>query len=84
MKIKVKQLFRYQVGAKTLEIQPGIYSVPGDISKELAGKIAKFGSSAIVIEKKAPENKVVKVAENKSAVAAKPVRRRSTRAKSDK
>ena len=84
MKIKVKKPFRYQVDArKEAEIAPGIYEVPGEISGELARKILHFGKAEVVVEKKAPENKVVEIAESKAKVAKKPVRRRRPRPVAD-
>ncbi len=90
MKIKIKRLFRYQKTAtKVAEIKPGVYDVGRDISQHVADLALRFGKAEVVVEapkpveKKAPENKVVEVAENKSAVEAKPVRRRSTRSKPD-
>ena len=86
MKIKIKQIFRYQVSAtKVRELQPGVYSVPGDISKDVAQKALKFGKAEILAaEKKAPENKVVEVTEDKTGVEKAPVRRRGARARSGK
>lgn len=56
------------VGVKTKEILPGTYSVPKDISQELAEKIRKFGRAEIIVEKKAPENKVVRTPKSKAKV----------------
>lgn len=86
MKIKVKRAFRYQATpSQTLEVAPGIYSVPGDIAAELAEKILKFGKAEILAaEKKAPENKVRGDSpESKTGVARKKGRRRRTGAESD-
>jgi hypothetical protein len=85
MKIRVKKVFRYQVSASEVgEIQPGIHDLPTD----LAQKVLRFGKAEIImsrpVEKKAPENKVVKVADNKSKVAGKAKRRRSARSKPNK
>ena len=80
MKIRVKRLFRYQVNPRKVGvIEPGVHDLP----EELALKVLRFGKAEKVVEKKAPENKVVKVAENKSKVARKPVRRGGSRPKSD-
>ena len=93
MKIKIKRVFRYQVSAtKVREIQPGVYDVPGRVSLELAQMVLRFGKAEIlaesappkVVEKVAPENKVVEVTANKARVAKTPMRRRSSRSKSDK
>lgn len=86
MKIKVKRLFRFQkTPTKVGEVKPGVYSVPGDLSNELAAKILKFGKAEKLIdEKKAPENKNLgKAPESKSKVAKKTGNRRGTGAKSD-
>jgi len=76
MKIRVKRTFQYQIDAATVgTIQPGIH----DLDDELALKVLKFGSAEKVLEKVAPENKVVKVAETKegsgSSAGAKPRKR---------
>ncbi len=85
MKIKVKRLFRYMATpTDTKDIVVGVYSVPEDISDELAQKILRFGKAEVLQEKKAPENKVVATPENKTRVAAPTGNRRSTRAKPDK
>ena len=86
MKIKIKQLFRYQVSpTKTKNLLPGVYEVGVDISLRIADSVLKFGKAEVVVEpkveKKAPENKVVEVTANKARVAKAPVRRRSTRSK---
>ena len=88
MKIKIKRLFRYKAApTKIRELNPGVYDVGRDITEHVAQLALRFGKAEIVIEvpvkKVAPENKVVEVAENKSGVEAKPVRRRSTRSKPD-
>ena len=89
MKIKIKRLFRYQVSAtKVKEYQPGVYDVGADIPQHIADSALKFGKAEVivepVVEKVAPENKVVEVTENKTRVAKKSGRRRSTRTKPDK
>ncbi len=91
MKIKIKQVFRYQESAtKVRTFEPGVYDVGRNISAEIADSVLKFGKAEVVVEapkpveKKAPENKVVEVSTNKAKVAKAPVHRRSTRAKSDK
>lgn len=82
MKIRIKRHFRYQASAtKTKDIAPGVYEVPGDISEELARKVLRFGKAEVVVEKKAPENKVVPVAENKAEVVKPAVRGRRARTK---
>ena len=86
MKIKIKRTFKYQVGPRdTKELLPGEYVVGKDISLRRAEQVLKFGKAEVIaeprVEKIAPENKVVEVAENKSRVEKKPVRRRSTRSK---
>ena len=85
MKIKIKRMFRHQETAtKVVEYPPGIYTVPGDISTDVAKKVLRFGSAEVLVEKVAPENKVVKTPENKTKVAKTAGSRRSTRAKPDK
>lgn len=89
MKIIVRKLFRYQHDARTIrELPPGIYDVGKDISQVLCDLALSLSRAEIyvapVFEKKAPENKVVEVIENKSTVAKKSGSRRSTRAKPNK
>ena len=80
MKIRFHKTFRIQVDARTLnEYKPGVQDVPDDV----ALKAIKFGFATKVVEKKAPENKVVKIAENKAKVGKKAKRRRSARSKPD-
>jgi hypothetical protein len=62
-----------------IQLDPGIHDVPED----LAAKILKFGKAEVVVEKKAPEDKVVTAPENKARVAKKSKRSRSTRSKSN-
>ena len=92
MKIRIKRVFRYQVSAtKVKELQPGVYDIGRDISQHVADSALKFGKAELVkerpapkpVEKKAPENKVVEAAEDKTRVAKPAVRRRSTRSKPD-
>ena len=79
MKIRIKRPFQYQDGPRSVvTLEPGIH----DLSKELAEKVLRFGKAELVVEKKAPENKVAEVPENKSKVAK--VRRRRAGSKSDK
>ena len=87
MKIKVNKTYTYQkTPRKTAKIYPGEYVVGTHISLHLAESVLRFGNAEVVkeVEKKAPENKVVEVAENKATVAKKPVRRRSARTKPNK
>jgi len=89
MRIRLWRAFRYQESArKERELLPGIYDVPGDISEYVAGMAIRYANASLipkqVVRKKAPENKVLEVAENKTRVAKKAGRRRSTRSKSDK
>ena len=82
MKINIRRRFTYQVDSRTTEIIcPGVYDVPGQITKELADKIIKWGRAHWVAEKKAPENKVAKVAENKTRLGKKAKSGDSTGAK---
>ena len=89
MKIKIKRLFRYQASAtKEKELLPGVYDVGVDISQHLVDMAFSMHKAEVVVEpvveKVAPENKVVETPENKARVAKKPGRRRSTRTKPDK
>ena len=85
MKIKITRVLRIQLDARKFkEYQPGVYDVGVDIDMSVAEKMRKFGGGVLVIEKQAPENKVVQTPENKTKLVIPTVRRRSTRAKSDK
>jgi len=80
MKIRFHKTFRIQIDARTLnEYKPGVQDVP----EEIALRAIKRGFATKVVEKKAPENKVVKIAENKAKVGKKAKRRRSARSKPD-
>lgn len=81
MKLKIKREFVYMVGTETRRIPPGVYDVPASIDEILAAKVLKWGSAEKVVEKKAPENKVVKIAESKAGVVKPSKRSRRTRAK---
>lgn len=80
MKIRIKRPFTYQVSAtKTETIQPGVH----DLSQDLAEKVLRFGKAELVVEKKAPENKLRgKAPENKARVGRKAKRGGSAGAKS--
>lgn len=93
MRIIVHKTFTYQKSPrKTANLYPGEYEVGADISLHVAESVLRFGKAdtlpepvvvkPVIVEKVAPENKVVDVVENKATVESKPVRRRSTRAKS--
>ncbi len=85
MKIKIKRVFNYQDGPRNVvELQPGVYGVGRDISQHVADLAIRWGGAEVVVEKKAPENKVVRASENKSKVAKKSGNRRSTRSKPNK
>ena len=81
MKIRIIREFTYQVGTEVKRLTPGIYGVPGDIDRELARKVLRFGRAEKVFEKKAPENKVVKPAKSKARVAKATVYSSSARTK---
>jgi hypothetical protein len=80
MQIKVKRKFRYETAPGVVaEIAPGVHDLPD----ELAYKVLKFGRAEKVYEKRAPENKVVAVAEHKAGLDGATVRRRRKRTKPD-
>ena len=84
MKIKIKKVFRYQFDAVTVKkLYPGVYDVGRDITQHVADSALRFGKAEVVVEKKAPENKIVQPAANKAKVAKKSGHRRSTRTKPD-
>lgn len=67
--IRVKREFHIQVNSqKVRKIAPGTYRIPDEIDTATAEKVAKWGRAEIFVEKKAPENKVAAVAENKAQV----------------
>ena len=77
MKIRLRHGFRYQIDATTVgELPRGVH----DVDDELARKAIRFGGAKIV-EKKAPENKLGKVPENKSKVVKKRRRRAGSKSK---
>lgn len=83
MKIRLKRTFQLQVSANKIEVyEPGIH----EVSAEIADKMLRFGKAEKVLEKKAPENKVVSAPETKegdsSSAGAKP-RKRGRPRKSD-
>lgn len=80
MKIRLKRTFVYQDGPrKTVTLSPGVYDLPAD----LAEKALRWGKAERVFEKKAPENKIAEVPENKAGVGGAAKRRRRTRPKSN-
>ena len=74
MKVRIKRTFKYMDGVKEKTLKQGIY----DLDERLAGLALRWGKAELVVEKKAPENKLGKVSENKSKVVKKPRVRRST------
>ena len=74
MKLRVKRSFKYMVDNVTAHqrnLEPGDYEVPADVPEGTALLAIQFGAAVFVfppkkIEKVAPENKMVKVAENKA------------------
>ena len=74
MKLRVKRLFKYMVDNVTADkLLPGEYDVPGDVPESTALLAIQFGAAVFVFppqkaapKKVAPENKAVKVAENKA------------------
>jgi len=62
MKVKVKRAFQIQIDSRTVKTyEPGVY----DVDRELAEKMIRFGKAEKVLEKVAPENKVVSAPETK-------------------
>ena len=78
MKIRLNRTFKYQKSAtEVVTLDKGEHNVT-----EHVGNLAlRFGGAVRVDQKKAPENKVVKAAENKAGVGRKTKRRRRARAK---
>ena len=79
MKIRIKKPFGYMFGTVEVKFPRGDYRVPEDIHGDAARAAVRMGAAEWVMEKVAPENKRVEVAETKVA----PVRRRSKRAEPD-
>ena len=86
MKVRIKRTFKYMDGTKEKMLKAGIY----DLDERVAGLALRWGKAELlveekrpVVEKKAPENKVAEVPENKAKVVAKPVRRGRPRSKPD-
>jgi hypothetical protein len=80
MKIKVTKEFRYRVSPHEVR---ALLRGEHDVPSELAARIIKRGYGRAVVEKVAPENKVLAVAEHKAELDGATVRRRSKRAKPD-
>jgi hypothetical protein len=72
MKLRVKRLFKYMWdNVTTHQLLPGEYDVPKDVSERTALLAIQLGAAVWINlkpapKKVAPENKVVKVAENKT------------------
>jgi hypothetical protein len=74
MKLRVKRLFKYMVDNVTADrLLPGEYNVPGEVSEQTALKAIQLGAAVWITtpirvpsKKVAPENKAVKVPENKA------------------
>ena len=85
MKFILRRPFSIQINPRKVKTYLiGEYEVPAEIPRDHAEKAKKQHLGFFVVEKKAPENKVAEVPENKSKVAGKSMRRRRTRSKSDK
>ena len=87
MKIKLRRPFSYQDTPQTVvKLQPGEHTV----DERVANMAVRWGGAELIkakkktkkkVQKKAPENKLAKVAANKAGVGRKTKRRRSPRAK---
>lgn len=84
MKFRLRKTFAIQVSPTQLTTYPaGDYQVPEQMLEDHARKAEKQHLGRFVAEKKAPENKVVNVPNDKAAVRKKTVRRGGPRSKSD-
>lgn len=84
MKFILRRPFSIQITPRKEKTYPiGEYQVPSEFPMEYAERAKKQHLGFFVVEKKAPENKVAEVSENKSEVAGKSVRRRRSRPQSD-
>ena len=85
MKVRIKRNFKYMDGTKEKVLKPGIY----DLDERMAGLALRWGKAELMVEKKpkvekkAPENKVGEVPEDKAEVEEQPVRRGRPRTKPD-
>lgn len=82
MKIRVTREWKRQISnSRVRTIKPGVYKVPDEVSEDDATRIMQMHAGALIPEKpkkvvkKAPENKVSAVPEDKAGVA-KPTKRR--------
>ena len=80
MKIQLNRPFKYQADPRTVvTLEPGKHTVTDHV-----GRLAvRFGGAIDLGVKKAPENKVAKVSDNKSGVVRKTKRRGRPRSKPD-
>lgn len=81
MKIHIRKPFGYMVGTVEVKYPLAVLRVPQDISEDAARAAVRMGAGKWVVEKVAPENKLVSVPETKSPVVK--VRRSRKRAESD-
>ncbi len=69
MRIKVIKPFLYMDGHKERGLAPGEYDVPSEVRHEVAKLAIDFGRAVVVkppmVEKRAPENKVIAPPETK-------------------
>ena len=79
MKVRIKKPFGYMFGTAEIKFRMGVYRVPEEMHGDAARAAVRRGAGEWLMEKVAPENKVVEVAESK----VEPVRRRSKRAEPD-
>ena len=79
MKIRIRKPFGFMFGTSEIKFRPGEYRVPEDIHGDAARAAVRMGAGMWVMEKVAPENKVVAIAETK----VEQVRSRGKRAKPD-
>jgi len=84
MKIRVKKTFVYRADSGEVVTLPrGEYDSPKDIPKDVARLALRMRKAIRVVEKKAPENKVVRARSNKSEVERPAVHSRSAGPESD-
>ena len=90
MKLQVTREWKRQISnTKVRTIKPGVYKVPDEVSEDDATRIVQMHAGAMIaekpkkVEKKAPENKVSGVPENKTGVGRTSKRRGRPRSKPD-
>ena len=84
MKFRLQRTFSVQVtNTRVIDYPSGVYDVPKDMPKQHADRAAQVRAGRYILEKVAPENKIVVPAEDKTGVGGKAKRRRRAGTKPD-